>query len=214
MTAIPSFVRTQYGASLMELMVGISIGLLVLLVANSLLQVVLREQAQLSQALDQQTATRQAYRRIQSIAMHAGQYTATQTAPGIVQLQAATLPSARTNGVQLTLATTPASSPFAADCLDRHATRQGFLQSVFYVSTNSLRCSVADRSGGQPVADGIQSLSVLWFVSTPQGIRVQANAQPNPSEATVLGHASCLSITGASCSTAVGHHAVAWAPTP
>lgn len=197
----------------MALLVGMSIGLLVLLAANSLLQVVLQQQAQLSQTLDQQTAVRQAYRHLQSLAIHAGQYTATQTAPGIVQLHAAPLPSAKAKHVQLLLATPPASSAFAADCLDRHATRQGFLESVFYVSANSLRCRVADRSGGQPLADGIEALSLLWFVATAQGIRIHAHAQPNSAHASVLGHASCLSLASDHCNTAVGYHAVAWAPT-
>lgn len=198
----------------MELMVGMSIGLLVLLVANSLLQAALLHQTQLGQQLDQQTTTRQAYRRIQSIAIHAGQYTGTQTALGTVQLHAATSPSANAKPAQLLLATPPTASPFAADCLDRQATQQGFLQSAFYVSTDSLRCNVADRSGGQPIADGFKAMSLHWFVATPQGVRVHAGAQPNPSNGAVLGHASCLSTNSLNCGTAVSHQAVAWAYSP
>ena len=214
MTTAPQITRTQHGSSLMELMVGMSIGLLVLLVANNLLQVALQQQAQLNQRLEQQTASRQAHRRIQSMAISAGQYAATQTAPGAVQLHAAAPTSPNTSPVHLVLTTPPAFSPLASDCLDRHATQQGFLLSVFYVSANSLRCNVADRSGGQPIADGFKAMSVHWFVATPQGIQVRANAQPNPSNETVLGHASCLSTSNSNCNTAMGYQAVAWAPTP
>ena len=191
-----------------------AIGLVVLLAASSLLSLVQTEANRINQAQAQQSAARLAYRRVQQVAIHAGQYKATQPTQGAVQLLRPRPELVKSDKPLLVLASAPHTSDSASDCLGRLGEIDGFLSSVFYVHNNSLRCNVADRSGGQPIENGFSALSLQWFVAGPQGIRVIKGNTPSALVPynNIIGHAACLSQTDKDeCVASPDHRAVAWA---
>jgi len=204
--AVSNQLRRQLGTSLIELVVGMAIGLLVVQVAYQLQLSAAQQQLSMSQALQHDSAQRLGFRRIAQLGVQAGQSLAS-TSGQLVTLRAPS-PTAQSHTEQLHIATAPSSTPLAADCLGRFAQINGFMHSTFYVRNNSLRCNVADRSGGQPIVDGFLSQSTWWFVARTGGIQLV------PTEtASVLGHAVCLAMDPQhACNAASHHQAVAWSP--
>jgi hypothetical protein len=204
--AVSKQLRRQLGTSLIELVVGMAIGLLVVQVAYQLQLSAAQQQLSMSQALQHDSAQRLGFRRIAQLGVQAGQSLAS-TSGQLVTLRAPS-PTAQSHTEQLHIATAPSSTPLAADCLGRFAQIDGFMHSTFYVRNNSLRCNVADRSGGQPIVDGFLSQSTWWFVARTGGIQLV------PTEtASVLGHAVCLAMDPQQACNAASHHqAVAWSP--
>ena len=204
--AVSKQLRRQLGTSLIELVVGMAIGLLVVQVAYMLQLSAAQQQLSMSQALQHDSAQRLGFRRIAQLGVQAGQSLAS-TSGQLFTLRAPS-PTAQSHTEQLHIATAPSSTPLAADCLGRFAQINGFMHSTFYVRNNSLRCNVADRSGGQPIVDGFLSQSTWWFVARTGGIQLV------PTEtASVLGHAVCLVMDPQQACNAASHHqAVAWSP--
>ena len=204
--AVSKQLRQQLGTSLIDLVVGMAIGLLVVKVAYQLQLSAAQQQRSMSQALQHDSAQRMGFRRIAQLGVQAGQSLAS-TSGQLVTLRAPS-PAAQSHAEQLHIATAPSSTPLAADCLGRFAQINGFMHSTFYVRNNSLRCNVADRSGGQPIVDGFLSQSTWWFVARTGGIQLV------PTEtASVLGHAVCLGMDPQQACNGTSHHqAVAWSP--
>ena len=225
LVAVTQALQGQRGASLIDLLVGMAVGLVVLAIAQRQ-QTLLHSQYQdMSSALSLSTAQRLAFRRIKSVALQAGQWIARDSPIGTVSLSPPAAPDLLAN--TLHLATSPNSSDTAQNCLGRRTTVDGFLSSTFYVSTNNLRCNVADRSGGQPVVEGFVSMHTMWFAAHARGIQVVPLSETKTATATdsdtasgatshtLLGHAICLDSSQTDATACAQSHAfvsVAWSP--
>jgi hypothetical protein len=227
LVVVTQALQDQRGASLIELLVGMALGLVVLAIAQRQQTLIHSQYQDMSSALSLSTAQRLAFRRINSIALQAGQWRARDDPSSKVSLSPP--PAADLLANTLHLATSPNSSDATEDCLGRRATADGFLSSTFYVSTNNLRCNVGDRSGGQPVVEGFASMHTMWFVAHARGIQVvslpdtgagadadaDADADSSLTSHTLLGHAICLDSSQTDATACAHSHAfvsVAWSP--
>ena len=163
----------QRGAGLMSLMVGMSIGLGVLLLANEQLRQ-LGARYRANQARDQETESfRVAWRFLAHHARASGGHSVVLD-DGRAESCAPVRPwspSGRVAGDQLN-GSQPLSMGLAAvDCLGRQTSRNNRIHSSLWVRDGSLRCQVPDRAYNQPLSDGWQRLDVQVAVATPTGIQ-------------------------------------------
>ena len=152
----------QRGAGLMSLMVGMSIGLGVLLLANEQLRQ-LGARYRANQARDQETESfRVAWRFLAHHARASGGHSVVLD-DGRAAIDAPMRPwspSGRVAGDQLN-GSQPLSMGLAAvDCLGRQTSRNNRIHSSLWVRDGSLRCQVPDRAYNQPLSDGWQRLDV------------------------------------------------------